>query len=342
MGGWGGGRGADIVRVPLQKASDGQPRAELLAAVLLLPTQHRSFGCPATGRMEPAPCATCGQPTSKRCAGCGQVSYCSHACQKRGWKRHKKVCRPPTDMATREVCKVLIDTMRSPEIRNEPDGNVFIDPRQVKVALLCGVPRHRLGPLFRQRNHQWIKEYSGASFRAALAASGDAVRPCSEAYFRSVMESEGSEELVRLIEAGPAAMARAGGVAESATRSGPPGRPCTPARAREIMSQNADELAAMTGQGESAIRDVLSAAFERDGRAGAEGLSEAEAFGRFAQDIARGLGAEGLAPPAFLEAYKAAEGMSTTERPLPQSEPHMQALIDVGILNSRPQGGRPT
>ena len=292
--------------------------------------------------MEPAPCATCGQPTCKRCAGCGQVSYCSHACQKRGWKRHKKVCRPPTDMVTSEVCKVLIDTMRSPEIRNEPDGNVFIDPRQVKVALLCGVPRHRLGPLFVQRNHQWIKEADGASFRAALAASGDAVRPCSEAYFRSVMESEGSEELVRLIEAGPAAMARAGGVAESATRSRPPGRPCTPARAREIMSQNADELAAMTGQGESAIRDVLSAAFERDGRAGAEGLSEAEAFGRFAQDIAQGLGLEGMVPPAFMEAYKRAEGMSTTERPLPQSEPHMQAMRDAGILNSRPQGGRPT
>ena len=302
----------------------------------------RCYWLPVTGNMEPAPCATCGQPTSKKCAGCGQVSYCSHACQKRGWKRHKKVCRPPADMATSEVCKVLVDVMRSPEVSNEPVGNVFIDPRQVKVALLCGVPRHRLGPLFVQRNHQWIKEAGGASFRAALAASGDAVRPCSEAYFRSVMESEGSEELVRLIEAGPAAMARAGGVAESATRSGPPGRPCTPARAREIMSKNSAELAAMTGQGESAIRDVLSAAFERDGRADAEGLSEAEAFGRFAQDIARGLGAEGLAPPAFLEAYKAAEGMSTTERPLPQSEPHMQALIDAGILNSRPQeGGRP-
>ena len=223
MGGWGGGRGDDIVRVALQSLSPRvlgardlrlsspasiayQPRAELLAAVLLLlPTQHRSFGCPATGKMEPAPCATCGQPTSKRCAGCGQVSYCSHACQKRGWKRHKKVCRPPTDMATSEVCKVLIDTMRSPEIRNEPDGNVFIDPRQVKVALLCGVPRHRLGPLFRQRNLQWLKENDGASFLAALAASGDAVRPCSEAYFRSIMQSEGSEELVRLIEAGPAA-----------------------------------------------------------------------------------------------------------------------------------------
>ena len=108
------------------------------------------------------------------------------------------------------------------------------------------------------------------------------------------------------------------------------------------MSRNADELAAMTGQGESAIRDVLSAAFERDGRAGAEGLSEAEAFGRFAQDIARGLDLEGMVPPACMEAYKQAEGMSTTERPLPQSEPHMQALIDAGILNPRQQGkGRP-
>ena len=99
----------------------------------------------------------------------------------------------------------------------------------------------------------------------------------------------------------------------------------------------------MTGQGESAIRDVLSAAFERDGRAGAEGLSEAEAFGRFAQDIARGLGAEGMVPPAFLEAYKAAEGMSTTERPLPQSEPHMQAMTVAAVTaptrgSSKPRG----
>ena len=108
------------------------------------------------------------------------------------------------------------------------------------------------------------------------------------------------------------------------------------------MSKNSAELAAMTGQGESAIRDVLSAAFERDGRAGAEGLSEAEAFGRFAQDIAQGLGLEGMVPPAFMEAYKRAEGMSTTERPLPQSEPHMQAMADAGIINPRPQGkGRP-
>ena len=43
-GGWGGGRGADIVRVAPPKASPSL--AELLAAVRLLPTQHRSFGCP--------------------------------------------------------------------------------------------------------------------------------------------------------------------------------------------------------------------------------------------------------------------------------------------------------
>ena len=59
--------------------------------------------------------------------------------------------------------------------------------------------------------------------------------------------------------------------------------------------------------------------------------------------VASGAGRSYRAGSAFLEAYKAAEGMSTTERPLPQSEPHMQAMIDAGILNPRPQGkGRPT
>ena len=109
-------------------------------------------------RMEPAPCAACGQPTSKKCAGCGQVSYCSHACQKRGWKRHKKVCRPPTEMATSEVCKVLVDVMRSPEIRNEPDGNVFIDPRQVNGGVFLGL------------NGTVVKSHGGADATGVSAA----------------------------------------------------------------------------------------------------------------------------------------------------------------------------
>lgn len=286
--------------------------------------------------MEPSPCATCGQLTCKRCAGCQGVNYCSHACQKQGWTRHKKDCQRPREMATSEVCKALIETMRSPEVAGEPKGNVLIDPRQLKVALLCGVPRHRLGALFVQRSHQWINELKGESFCAALAASGYATRPCSEEYFRSVMRTPGSGELMDLIQAGPAAVAKAGGVVKPTTQPAVPdsaegraGRPCTPARAKEVHGANVDELAAMTGKGQSEVADVFAAPLERDGRASAEGLSEAEAFGRFAQDMARSLGMEHMLPPAKLEAYKREKGMSTTERSLPQSAPHVQAMIDA-------------
>lgn len=38
------------------------------------------------------PCDTCKAPDSKRCAGCGQVAYCSTECQKEAWKTHKPNC----------------------------------------------------------------------------------------------------------------------------------------------------------------------------------------------------------------------------------------------------------
>ena len=117
--------------------------------------------------------------------------------------------------------------------------------------------------------------------------------------------------------------------------------------ARHIGPRQADEQHMLASLGFDSL-EALSASVIPESIKGTsvlgleDGLSEAEAFGRFAQDIAQGLGLEGMVPPAFMEAYKQAEGMSTTERPLPQSEPHMQAMIDAGILNPRPQeGGRP-
>ena len=48
-------------------------------------------------------CANCGGtsaavkagmiPKLKKCAGCESVVFCSGACQKAAWKRHKKTCR---------------------------------------------------------------------------------------------------------------------------------------------------------------------------------------------------------------------------------------------------------
>ena len=38
-------------------------------------------------------CDVCNAPNSKRCAGCGQVAYCSMDCQKEAWKAHKPNCK---------------------------------------------------------------------------------------------------------------------------------------------------------------------------------------------------------------------------------------------------------
>lgn len=41
-------------------------------------------------------CDTCGNTKGpfKKCARCGKTRYCNHACQKAGWKKHKKYCAP--------------------------------------------------------------------------------------------------------------------------------------------------------------------------------------------------------------------------------------------------------
>jgi hypothetical protein len=37
--------------------------------------------------------AACGKPGMQRCAGCGEVCYCSRDCQVADWKGHKKSCK---------------------------------------------------------------------------------------------------------------------------------------------------------------------------------------------------------------------------------------------------------
>ncbi|KAF5333054.1 hypothetical protein D9758_017865 [Tetrapyrgos nigripes] len=39
-------------------------------------------------------CRAKGKPKIKTCTGCRKVRYCSEACQKKDWKKHKKVCKP--------------------------------------------------------------------------------------------------------------------------------------------------------------------------------------------------------------------------------------------------------
>ena len=39
-------------------------------------------------------CRACQMRTMSRCSRCRDVFYCSPACQKKDWKKHKKVCAP--------------------------------------------------------------------------------------------------------------------------------------------------------------------------------------------------------------------------------------------------------
>jgi len=54
------------------------------------------------------PCAGCGVPASTWCGGCGNVSYCSAACQKKSWPGHKTQCSPTKTLSTPDLGNYLV------------------------------------------------------------------------------------------------------------------------------------------------------------------------------------------------------------------------------------------
>lgn len=240
-------------------------------------------------------CALCGQTQAKkRCARCN-TAYCSATCQRDAWKTHKKACGDAPDMPTRQVAAAYVEMMRHPDVVKNVKNTCMIDPRQVKVALICGVKPEKLGPLFTRREDSWISG-DESIFLAALNASGAAKKSCSEAFYHRILFSAGSEELGELIRKGPEAMAAAGG----------------------IRSKLKD------------TKDIMSQALERAGRRDdEEKVSEAEGFRRFARDVAAPMGVH--LSDEVLEAYASSKNLSSTKRSPPQSMEHMAAAVDAGI-----------
>lgn len=59
---------------------------------------HRGGKAPVQAADAPAASATpkcqdCGKEGQKKCGNCGNVYYCSRACQRRDWKKHKAICQ---------------------------------------------------------------------------------------------------------------------------------------------------------------------------------------------------------------------------------------------------------
>ena len=84
-------------------------------------------------------CWACGTEVVdlKECAGCGQVHYCSRACQKAHWKEHKERCRQNQE-EHQERCK-LKEEMRVAKRRMKA-GIIRFDPNAVVETL--GLPSH--------------------------------------------------------------------------------------------------------------------------------------------------------------------------------------------------------
>ena len=51
------------------------------------------------------PCGNCGQPGKRRCSRCAAVRYCSAECQRKAWKKHKKVCSPDLEPSPAELTR---------------------------------------------------------------------------------------------------------------------------------------------------------------------------------------------------------------------------------------------
>jgi len=261
--------------------------------------KKKAAASPVAAAAGVASCALCGQADAKkRCARCN-TAYCSATCQREAWKTHKKACGESPDMPTGQVCAAYVEMMRHPDVVKNVENTTMIDPRQVKIALLCGVKPEKLGPLFNHREDSWI---SGGekNFIAALNASGAAKKSCSESFYHRVLCSEGSEELMKLVQKGPSAVAAAGGV-RSSLKDGD-------------------------------TKTIISQALERAGRRQEEEkVSEAEDFRRFVRDIAAPMGFE-LTDEA-LEAMVEEKGISRTKRAEPQSQEHLAAAVEAGIVH---------
>lgn len=261
--------------------------------------KKKAAASPVDAAAKVASCALCGQADAKkRCARCN-TAYCSATCQREAWKTHKKACGESPDMPTGQVCAAYVEMMRHPDVVKNVENTTMIDPRQVKIALLCGVKPEKLGPLFNHREDSWI---SGGekNFIAALNASGAAKKSCSESFYHRVLCSEGSEELMKLVQKGPSAVAAAGGVRSSL--------------------QYGD------------TKTIISQALERAGRRQEEEkVSEAEDFRRFARDLAAPMGVD--LSDEVLEAFASSTNLSSTKRAPPQSMEHMAAAVDAGIFH---------
>lgn len=105
---------------PERVRSAAAPQKMTWRSLMEKQTQATSQGEEAHQHTDPArmgerlTCGQCGKDGTKVCAGCGQVAYCSHACQKAQWPLHRSACK-----AAREAEQGTCREERSKDV-NEP------------------------------------------------------------------------------------------------------------------------------------------------------------------------------------------------------------------------------
>ena len=108
-------------------------------------TFTRPFGFTKSATHKTDPCATCGvnEPAEGgvkfvQCAGCRRTRYCTRACQKLDWKKHRVQCQAivaQNERVSMEI-KELIKTGKSEAIQNALFGAVMDDDLVIIRKLL--------------------------------------------------------------------------------------------------------------------------------------------------------------------------------------------------------------
>lgn len=134
-------------------------------------------------------CAVCCKPANLRCSVCGVEAYCSKACQKRIWRKHKLVCTPKTKTVENKmpVDHVTLCYGSNTPVPEDPGGDLM-RMGQERTTILHRALKAKNGSheqaenfakfeeMTERERKEWEKrgEYAGAAKAVYMLAVGNA------------------------------------------------------------------------------------------------------------------------------------------------------------------------